>query len=133
MRRSFESGPRAGGKFENHFGKLRQLAGFVAPDRLLAMALDECGYAASLPDRARANVEKLLAYLRRRVCERPRPLAELLEDLEVAAGDAIGSGSAAARGWRRGAHHDDSRGEGARVSGGVRERAASRTGSSASR
>ena len=44
-------------EFERLFGRARKLAGFIAPDRLLAMALDECGYAAGLRDRGRANVE----------------------------------------------------------------------------
>jgi len=69
-------------EFERRFGRVRELAGFVAPDRLIAMALDQCGFTTGLTDRARANVEKLLAWLRREFRERPRPLAELLEDLE---------------------------------------------------
>jgi ATP-dependent exoDNAse (exonuclease V) beta subunit len=36
-----------------------------------------------LQDRARANIEKLLAWLRREFRDRPRPLAELLDDLEA--------------------------------------------------
>ena len=70
-------------EFEQRFGRIRELAGFVAPDRMIAMALDECGYTTGLPDRSRANVEKLLAWLRREFRDRPRPLAELLEDLEA--------------------------------------------------
>ena len=70
-------------EFDRRFGRVRELAGFIAPDRLIAMALDQCGYTAGLPDRARANVEKLLAWLRREFRDRPRPLAELLEDLEA--------------------------------------------------
>jgi ATP-dependent helicase/nuclease subunit A len=70
-------------EFERWFGKLRPMAGFVAPDLLLASALDECGYAAGLTDRARANVEKFLAYIRREHLRQPRPLAELLESLEA--------------------------------------------------
>jgi ATP-dependent helicase/nuclease subunit A len=70
-------------EFERHFGKLRPMAGFVAPDLLLASALDECGYAAGLTDRARANVEKFLAYIRREHLREPRPLAELLDSLEA--------------------------------------------------
>src|SRR4029077_18632632 len=61
----------------------RELAGFIAPDRLIAMALDACAYTTGLPERARANVEKLLAWLRRESRDRPRPLAELLDDLEA--------------------------------------------------
>jgi ATP-dependent helicase/nuclease subunit A len=70
-------------EFQNRFGEIRKLAGFVAPDRLIAIALDQCGYLIGLPERSRANVEKLLAWLRREFRNRPRPLAELLEDLEA--------------------------------------------------
>jgi ATP-dependent exoDNAse (exonuclease V) beta subunit len=55
----------------------------VAPDRPILAVLDQCGYTRGLTERARANVEKLLAWLRREFRERPRPLAELLEDLEA--------------------------------------------------
>ena len=68
--------------FENLFGPLRRLAGFIAPDRLLVRALDESGYASGLSERARANIGKLLAWVRREHASRPRPLAELLDDLE---------------------------------------------------
>jgi len=70
-------------EFERRFGSVRELAGFVAPDRLIAMALDQCGYTTGLSNRARANVEKLLAWLRREFNDRPRYLAELLHDLEA--------------------------------------------------
>jgi ATP-dependent exoDNAse (exonuclease V) beta subunit len=69
-------------EFDQRYGRLRKLAGFVAPDRLLAEALDECGYAARLPDRARANIEKFLGVIRREHANHPRPLAELLDHLE---------------------------------------------------
>ncbi len=70
-------------EFEKWFGRIRELAGLIAPDRLIAMALDQCGYTRGLADRSRANVEKLLAWLRREFRDRPRPLAEMLEDLEA--------------------------------------------------
>jgi ATP-dependent exoDNAse (exonuclease V) beta subunit len=70
-------------EFDKLFGRIRKLAEFVAPDRLIAMALDECGYAAALNPRAQANIDKLLAWLRREYWAHPRPLAELLEDLEA--------------------------------------------------
>jgi ATP-dependent helicase/nuclease subunit A len=54
----------------------------VSPDRLLARALDECDYESGLDDLGRANVEKFLARLRDWFQERPRPLPELLQDLE---------------------------------------------------
>ncbi len=69
-------------QFERLFGDARRMAGFVAPDQLLAQALDECGYLGSLPIRARANVDKMLAWVRREHSSNPRPLAELLDDLE---------------------------------------------------
>ncbi len=69
--------------FEARFGKLRRMAGFQSPDRLVAAAFDECGYLAGLPLRARANIDKLLGWLRREYGNRPRPLAEMLEDLEA--------------------------------------------------
>ncbi len=69
--------------FAERFGSLRRLAGFLPPDLLVARALDACGYTEHLPERAQANVEKLLARLRREFRVRPRPLAELLEDLEA--------------------------------------------------
>ncbi len=70
-------------EFEKLFGRARKLAGFVAPDRLIATILDESGYVATLTDRGRANIDKLLAWIRREQAANPRPLAELLEDLEA--------------------------------------------------
>lgn len=69
--------------FEKRFGQVQQLSGLVPPDRLIAQALDACGYWGTLTERACANVDKLLAWLRREFRNRPRPLAELLEDLEA--------------------------------------------------
>jgi ATP-dependent helicase/nuclease subunit A len=62
--------------FQAKFGHLRKLAGFVSPDRLLV--IDE-----TLSPRARANVDKLMSWLRREHRNRPRPLAEMLDDLEI--------------------------------------------------
>ena len=59
--------------FRDRFGHLRKLAGFVSPDRLLPIHPD-------LTPRARANVDKLLSWLRR---NRSRGLAEILDDLEL--------------------------------------------------
>ncbi len=70
-------------EFEATFGNLRRQAGFVPPDLILASAMDDCGYAERLPERARANIEKLLAHVRREHRDHPRPLAELLEELEA--------------------------------------------------
>ena len=50
---------------------------------MLATILDECGYWGGLTDRARANVDKLLGWIRREHRKRPRGFAELLEDLEA--------------------------------------------------
>jgi len=61
--------------FETRFGYLRKRAGFVSPDRLLPIQPD-------LTSRARANVDKLCSWLRREHRNRPRPLAEILDDLE---------------------------------------------------
>lgn len=68
--------------FEERFGHVRQLVGLVAPDRLIAQVFDECSYWGTLTERQRANVDKLLTWLRREFRNRPRPLAELLDDLE---------------------------------------------------
>ena len=73
-------------EIEKLFGRARKLAGFTPPDRMLAEILDECGYWEALGGRARANVEKLLSWIRRRHRSRPRPLAELLADLEALRG-----------------------------------------------
>lgn len=62
--------------FAARFGHLRKQAGFVSPDRLLADHLPD------LSPRARANVDKLFSWLRREHRNRPRPLAEILDDLE---------------------------------------------------
>jgi len=70
-------------EFENLFGRIRRLAGFISPDRLIAQALDECGYGTAMNERARANIDKFLAWIRREDRARPRPLAELLDDLEA--------------------------------------------------
>jgi ATP-dependent exoDNAse (exonuclease V) beta subunit len=64
--------------FEDRFGARRKLAGFVSPDRLI----DDAAFLATLHPRARANVEKLYSWLRREHRARPRPLAEMLDDLE---------------------------------------------------
>lgn len=72
--------------FDARFGALRKMADFRSPDVLLARAIDECGYAANLSERARTNIEKLFQWLRREFTARPRPLAEMLEDVEALRG-----------------------------------------------
>lgn len=69
--------------FAGKWGKLRREAGFIAPDQLVVQALDACGYAAALSERGQANVDKLLGWLRREFRRRPRPLAEIVADLEA--------------------------------------------------
>ncbi|HEY7335743.1 MAG TPA: UvrD-helicase domain-containing protein [Bryobacteraceae bacterium] len=70
-------------EFDRQFGEIRRLYGFVPLDRLLATKLDECGYLAGLGERARSNIDKLLGWIRREQRNRPRPLVELVEDLEA--------------------------------------------------
>jgi ATP-dependent exoDNAse (exonuclease V) beta subunit len=70
-------------EFDRLFDGIRRCAGFLAPDRLIAQALDECGFVSAFNARARANIDKFLAWLRREHRAEPRPLAELLEDLEA--------------------------------------------------
>lgn len=53
----------------------------LSPDMLLAQILDESGYEAGLPARARANIAKLLAVVRERHLDQQLPLADLVEDL----------------------------------------------------
>jgi ATP-dependent exoDNAse (exonuclease V) beta subunit len=53
----------------------------VAPDRLLARILDASGYEDTLSPRARANVRRFLEVVRDWFARRPRPLAELIEEL----------------------------------------------------
>jgi ATP-dependent exoDNAse (exonuclease V) beta subunit len=70
-------------RFEQLFGELRRTMGLLPPDRLLAQAIDECGFVSGLSARGRANVDKFLAWLRKESQARPRALAELLDDLEA--------------------------------------------------
>ena len=60
----------------------RALAGQVSPDRLLACAIDESGYALGLDAPARANVDKLLTMVRDWWHADPRPLADLVRRLD---------------------------------------------------
>ena len=54
----------------------------LAPDRLLARAIDSADYESALSPRARANVRKFLGLVREWFARRPRPLSRLVEDLE---------------------------------------------------
>ena len=60
----------------------RDLAGHLSPDRLLACAIDESGYALGLDASARANVDKLLTLVREWWHADPRPLADLVNRLD---------------------------------------------------
>jgi ATP-dependent exoDNAse (exonuclease V) beta subunit len=60
----------------------------VAPDAMLAAFLDESGYEARLPERARANVEKFLALLAGLHRRQPRDPAQLLDYLNTLRGAA---------------------------------------------
>ena len=60
----------------------RNLAGYLSPDRLLAGAIDESGYALGLDAAARANVDKLLTLVREWWQADPRPLADLVKRLD---------------------------------------------------
>jgi ATP-dependent exoDNAse (exonuclease V) beta subunit len=64
--------------------ELRALRNQVTPDVLVRRVIDERDYESGLSDRARANVEKFLAMLRKRYNETPAPLATLV----AAIGDA---------------------------------------------
>jgi ATP-dependent exoDNAse (exonuclease V) beta subunit len=55
----------------------------VAPDRLLARALDAADYESGLGPRARANVRKFLGLVREWFARRPRALSALIEELEA--------------------------------------------------
>ena len=66
---------------------LRQQRDDLSPDRLLARALDACGYEEGLSPRERANIDKFLAMLRDWFTRNPGPLIEwlpLLEELRAA-------------------------------------------------
>ena len=70
-------------EFDRLFGEIRKLAGYLPPDRLISIALDECGYLQRLSARGQSNIEKLLALIRREHSQQPRPLAELLSELDA--------------------------------------------------
>jgi ATP-dependent exoDNAse (exonuclease V) beta subunit len=69
--------------FDRLFGAMRRSSDSVSPDALLALAVDESDYAARISTRARANLEKLFGWLRREHRMQPRPLAQVLDDLET--------------------------------------------------
>lgn len=69
-------------RFRSLLRDLRALREDVSPDRLLARAIDECGYEDGLLPRERANLDKFLHLLRTWHARRPRPLPELIDSLE---------------------------------------------------
>lgn len=68
--------------FQAQLREARAAADEVSPDRLLCRFLDSSRYEARLGARARANVGKLLASVRQWYASRPRPLIELVFDLD---------------------------------------------------
>ncbi len=68
--------------FRDLLNRLRSVRDDVPPDRLLLDAIDGSGYGSQLDGRARANVDKLLALVCDWHCAQPRPVNELVEDLE---------------------------------------------------
>ncbi|MBY0507647.1 MAG: UvrD-helicase domain-containing protein [Bryobacteraceae bacterium] len=69
----------------------REMAQEIAPDRLLACAVDESGYALGLDAAGRANIDKLLTMVREWWHADPRPLAELVRRLEERAQEREGN------------------------------------------
>jgi ATP-dependent exoDNAse (exonuclease V) beta subunit len=68
--------------FAQRLGLHRALSHEVSPDRLLACAIDESGYALGLDAPARANTDKLLTMVREWWHADPRPLADLVRRLD---------------------------------------------------
>lgn len=68
--------------FQPQLRDARAAADEVSPDRLLGRFLDSSRYEARLGARARANVGKLLARVRQWYAARPRPLIELVSELD---------------------------------------------------
>ncbi len=68
--------------FAERLHQHRRQADEVSPDRLLARAIDESGYALGLDAPARANVDKLLTITREWWHAEPRPIADLVRRLE---------------------------------------------------
>lgn len=69
-------------RFREELARMRALADDISPDRLLTRVIDRADYESGLDARARANVRKFLAQLRNWFADRPRPLAELVRELE---------------------------------------------------
>ncbi|MEO8658293.1 MAG: UvrD-helicase domain-containing protein [Bryobacteraceae bacterium] len=69
-------------RFRALLRELRALRDQWPPDRLLARAIDECGYEDGVLPRERANIDKFLHLIRTWHAQEPRPLPELLDMLE---------------------------------------------------
>ncbi|MEK7408153.1 MAG: UvrD-helicase domain-containing protein [Acidobacteriota bacterium] len=69
--------------FRDELERMRAASDGVSPDRLLVRAIDRSDYESGLDARAGANVRKLLAQVRGWFAYRPRPLAELVRELEL--------------------------------------------------
>jgi ATP-dependent exoDNAse (exonuclease V) beta subunit len=70
-------------RFQEWFAGLHAVRDQLAPDRLLAAAIDSSDYSAGLDWRARANIEKFMSMVRDLWNARPRPLADLVADLDM--------------------------------------------------
>lgn len=69
--------------FRRQLAELREQAGYVSPDRLLARVIDEVDYLGGASARVRGNVDKLLSLARDAWVDRRLALRELLEELEA--------------------------------------------------
>jgi len=69
-------------RFRDQLSAMRAECDQVAPDRLLARAIDSADYENGLSPRARANVRKFLGLVREWFARRPGPLSGLIEELE---------------------------------------------------
>ncbi len=67
--------------FREQLAGLREQAGYVSPDRLIARVVDEVDYLGGASARVWGNVEKLLSLVRGWWAERPQPLRAILDRL----------------------------------------------------
>jgi ATP-dependent helicase/nuclease subunit A len=70
-------------RFVKNFRESRAVRNSVSVERVLRRAIDESGYEAGLNERARANVEKLLAMVRDRGAASHAGISQMLDDLEA--------------------------------------------------
>jgi ATP-dependent exoDNAse (exonuclease V) beta subunit len=69
--------------FRRQLAEMREQAGYVSPDRLLARVIDEVDYLGGASARVRANVDKFLSLVRDAWVDQALPLRELLENLDA--------------------------------------------------